>query len=137
MENKSTQPYPQGTKKGKGYHVKPDKINPPPRTDVLRNILRPYRRSFEGGLKKIPPIRGIWGGALRVAYQTLSSFLWEGLNDGPWVEGDFTVVTIFGYRHVCARKKRKITPAVKNCLLFFLRYESHSNGCFLFKKIKM
>ena len=38
---------------------------------------------------------------------------------------------------VCARKKRKIAPAVKNCLLFFLRYESQVNGCFLFKKTKM
>ena len=45
-----------------------------------------------------------WG-ALRVAYQTLSSFLWEGLNDGPWVEGDFAVDTIFGYRHVCVLEK--------------------------------
>ena len=32
-----------------------------PRTDVLRNILRPYRRSFEGGLKKIPPYGEFWG----------------------------------------------------------------------------
>jgi hypothetical protein len=34
---------------------------PLPQTDVLRNILRPYRRSFEGGLKKIPPYGEFWG----------------------------------------------------------------------------